>query len=366
MIYQFIALLSVLTAPQSVLSFSSPLAFRSGSSRSAKTSELWSSYLDSLNDGVATIRPAEEEEVIPAATIGPFPIVSDSESDSESESEVSLPPFAHTSIGYFGLEELTSKGPRTTADWGTPEESTRPILPLQYHDGQMLTAGSWYCTEGGWPSPSLKAHTEVFYVLDGHCSMDDLDGTKHYFGPGDTVIIPKGHSGRWDVHQPVHKVWTSHHHPHIENQDPRVQVIPYSSLSPPTTATSTSTQPDVLYGTPSTNGLESCQTFYNVGPTKVGVWNCAQPSSFQVIDTQQSIFFHLLEGIMYLSDAQTGHARRCIPGDTVLLPAHWSGHIDILTPVKKVWTSAALSNPTKYNFNESGIIDWTPDHRKKV
>jgi len=30
---------------------------------------------------------------------------------------------------------------------------------------------------------------------------------EHYFGPGDNVIIPKGHTGRWDVYEPIHKVW---------------------------------------------------------------------------------------------------------------------------------------------------------------
>jgi uncharacterized cupin superfamily protein len=43
--------------------------------------------------------------------------------------------------------------------------------------------------------------------LEGYGSLDDADGVRHYFGPGDNVIIPKGHTGRWDVNQPIRKVW---------------------------------------------------------------------------------------------------------------------------------------------------------------
>lgn len=111
--------------------------------------------------------------------------------------------FAFAPTSYFAMDKLVSKGPRPTADWGTPADAS-----LKLCDDGTFRAGSWYCTAGGWPSSDKgKAVTEVFYVVEGYGSLDDADGVRHYFGPGDTVIIPKGHTGRWDVYQPIHKVW---------------------------------------------------------------------------------------------------------------------------------------------------------------
>jgi len=44
----------------------------------------------------------------------------------------------------------------------------------------------------------------------------------------------------------------------------------------------------------------------------------------------------LCPGLFFLTNAD-GSARRCGPGDTVVLPKGWSGHWDIIEAVKKVW-----------------------------
>ena len=91
--------------------------------------------------------------------------------------------------------------------------------------------------------------TEVFLVLEGSGTLTSLDGTVHPWRAGDVVVLPKGHyiitycinctivhypilyyiciyicvyiyiymyiyvcvytgwSGRWDVHQPIRKIW---------------------------------------------------------------------------------------------------------------------------------------------------------------
>merc|ERR1712087_1101615 len=131
---------------------------------------------------------------------------------------------------------------------------------------------------GGWASPNGKAVTEVFYVLEGHGMLGDADGAKHFFGPGDMVIIPKGHTGRWDVNGPIHKVWAVNAHDNIEESGPiiRVQVDHYKDFAPHclsgerkmgTYASNTSAS-DPLYG--NTGSVPSASnTFYDVGPTKV-------------------------------------------------------------------------------------------------
>jgi uncharacterized cupin superfamily protein len=145
-------------------------------------------------------------------------------SKSNSNSNVT---FIHAPISYFAIDQLTFIGPRPNADVGTPQESSRLLLPRhvettttttisssssiirQDNDStSSLSTGSWWCTRGGWPSKTLRTTTEIFYVWQGFGCLTDLDGQRNFFGPGDTVILPKGWSGRWDIAEPVHKVMT--------------------------------------------------------------------------------------------------------------------------------------------------------------
>ena len=250
--------------------------------------------------------------------------------------------FPYATASYFGLDKLESKGPRAKVDWGIPVDATRKLS-----DDGTLRVGSWYCSEGGWPSPNPKAHTEIFYVLDGYGSLDDEDGVRHYFGPGDNVIIPKGHTGRWDVNKAIHKVWAVNAHLNIEERNVpiRVQVDHYNSWAPHQLFRNVGGGNDPLYGwINDDNGVRTgysntlSKTFYNVGPTQVGVW-CSPiaPVSFPVTNGKRA-WIYILEGIIILSNGVDGTARRCGPGDTIVVPDGWYGHVDVIEPVKKLWT----------------------------
>lgn len=59
-----------------------------------------------------------------------------------------------------------------------------------------------------------RTTTECFHVLEGvffltpkNSSSDGGGGTAQRCVAGDTVILPKGWSGRWDVVETVRKVW---------------------------------------------------------------------------------------------------------------------------------------------------------------
>jgi len=241
----------------------------------------------------------------------------------------------HAPLGYFGLDKLVSKGPRATKDWGSPQDGTRSLAA----DG-TLRGGSWYCTEGGWPSPNQKAHTEIFFVLEGHGMLGDSDGAKHYFGPGDTVIIPKGHTGRWDVHTPMHKIWAVNAHDSIEEDQSlpiRVKVDGYHTFAPHLLA-SNAGGVDPVYGSDSAS--IAYKTFYDIGPTAVGVWTSQQASISVATPLARKSFFHMLEGVLYVHDSSTGTSQRCVPGDTVMLPSGFTGYIDVIEPVKKLFTTA--------------------------
>ncbi len=167
--------------------------------------------------------------------------------------------------------------------------------------------------------------------------FNTLKSTLHQTTKGDVVIIPKGHTGRWDVHSPIHKVWAVNAHPNTEESGPiiRVQVDHYNSFAPHCLFDTSSN--DALYG--NTESVQSASnTFYDVGPTKVGVWTC-EPGSFEVSYANRQ-WFHVLEGTMFIS-GRDGTSKRCVAGDTVMLPEGWTGYVDVVEGVKKVWTTAA-------------------------
>lgn len=317
-----------LVASSSVEAFVPSRSTTSGAAAQIRT-QLASSYLDSLGGGGAASASAPAASA-PSWAAAPAPAAPGIGSD------LTNAPFAHAPLDYFALTNLSGKGPRATADWGTPADATRKLS-----DDGMLRSGAWYCSEGGWPSPNPKAHTEIFYVLDGHGMLGDADGAKHYFGPGDTVIIPKGHTGRWDVYSPIHKIWAVNAHEHVaETSTPiRTQVELYSGCAPHCLDAGV----DVLYGGNGGAALHvSSQDFYNVGPTRVGYWS-AQPGSVSVGSSgiaQPRTFFYVMEGVLFVTDAATGTSQRCVAGDTVQLPKGWAGTIDVVEPVRKMYTLA--------------------------
>lgn len=219
--------------------------------------------------------------------------------------------FFHAALSYFALDKLKAKGPRANADVGEPHDATRPLTLGK------TSAGSWWCASGGWPSPALRTTTEVFYVLSGHGCLTDLDDLPHYFGPGDTVVLPKGWSGRWDVLEDIHKVWFVYDHPHVvEETSPIRAVVKHHAH------------------------LASSPSIYNKGPTKVESRSFAASTSFDTVnDKRTTECFHVLEGLFFLTNAEDGSARRCVAGDTVVLPKGWTGHWQVIEPVKTLWVT---------------------------
>ena len=139
---------------------------------------------------------------------------------------VASPSFTHEPLSYFALEQLTPKGRRKNVDIGDPHDASRPLVKVG-----TASVGSWHCTEGGWDSAAPRPTTESFYVLTGEASVTDLDGTRHTFGPGDTVVLPKGWSGRWDVTKAIHKVWVVHEHEDVKGASVAASVTPPESFA---------------------------------------------------------------------------------------------------------------------------------------
>lgn len=223
--------------------------------------------------------------------------------------------FHHAALSYFDVALLTPKGPRKGADVGSPHDSTRPLVK-----GDVLSAGSWWCAEGGWPSPTPRATTEIFTVLSGHaCVTDAGDGTRSFFGPGDTVVLPKGWAGRWDVLEDIHKVWVVVDGEDDDDDDAKTSSIVVHHRDAVSSTTTTTT------------------IFLDNGHANVGTWSAHAPGSLIVTRQEHTEAHHFLEGVAFLTnDDGEGTARRCVAGDTVVLPKGWAGRWDFMETVKTI------------------------------
>jgi uncharacterized cupin superfamily protein len=47
---------------------------------------------------------------------------------------------------------------------------------------------------------------EFMYFLEGQVEITDEEGSSNIYGPGDTIVMPKGFSGTWRQLSPIRKI----------------------------------------------------------------------------------------------------------------------------------------------------------------
>jgi len=145
---------------------------------------------------------------------------------------------------------------------------------------------------------------------------------------GDTVILPKCWSGRWDITEAIHKVWIVHDHPDIEGASTpiRAVIVPAASFS------ADSSEELSAQGS-------STRKVYEEGPTCVACWASSR-ATYHVPEQTTTESLHVLQGLFFVTNAD-GSARRCVAGDTLITPKGWSGHWDIIEPVTTICVATA-------------------------
>lgn len=97
---------------------------------------------------------------------------------------------------------LAPAGQRAGADKGDPQVAIKTLAP-----DAVGNLGIWECQPGGWPVVN-RPDTEFTYILSGRALLtDDASGEVVEITGGDLVILPPGWTGRWDVIEPVRKVY---------------------------------------------------------------------------------------------------------------------------------------------------------------
>ncbi|KAL9180666.1 hypothetical protein ACHAXT_011119 [Thalassiosira profunda] len=139
----------MVSAAAALVAATAPFAAAFAPAPATRSSTSLASYLDSLTGAQAngasfppSYQPGAQQAAAPAAP------------SAESTG------LCHVPLDYFSFDNLSSKGPRATYDWGTPQDWSRKLAD------------------------------------DGVCVA------------GDTVMLPAGWSGYVDVVEPVKKVFT--------------------------------------------------------------------------------------------------------------------------------------------------------------
>jgi uncharacterized cupin superfamily protein len=277
--------------------------------------------------------------------------------------------FSHAPKSYFAIDNLTLQG-TAHGQQPTPQHASRQLViqgassPAAFQTAlSKTTVGSWWCSTGSaWTVGQPRTSTMVFHVWSGHAHVidaaaaagnggDDNNETtaqQHFFGPGDTVILPKGWTGRWNVQQDIHTVWFDYEHEiDIQLQQDsgssspivRAIVTRYHAFAPHWLQAQGVLQQQTDAAESSPPPRIALRIIHDKTPIlKVGCWTCT-PGSFMIQHHATTECFHVLEGVLFLTNhnADGMASRRCVAGDTVVIPKGWTGHVDVIQTVKKLW-----------------------------
>lgn len=95
-------------------------------------------------------------------------------------------------------------------DWGPCPEATGLQMDtrgryLWKDEATGSESGIWECTPG--PSRWVLQTNEFVHVLSGSMSITPDGGETEFVGAGDTVFIPRGWSGNWELHETLRKLY---------------------------------------------------------------------------------------------------------------------------------------------------------------
>jgi uncharacterized cupin superfamily protein len=93
-------------------------------------------------------------------------------------------------------------GPRTGADTGDPQ-----ISQVEAFTGDGIRFGIWESTPGGWEIVD-RPGTESMLLLTGRIRLTPQDSEPVELVAGDTFVLRKGWTGRWETLETVRKVYT--------------------------------------------------------------------------------------------------------------------------------------------------------------
>jgi uncharacterized protein len=73
------------------------------------------------------------------------------------------------------------------------------------NDSGEVSAGVWACEVGAWQIEMGPTEDEFFFVTEGHCRLTSIDGSAAEARVGESLVIPSGFKGTFEVLKPMKK-----------------------------------------------------------------------------------------------------------------------------------------------------------------
>jgi len=94
-------------------------------------------------------------------------------------------------------------------DWGRLQEATEERMDARefalWAGEGGAEVGVWECTPG--PSRWVQDQDEFAYIISGSVTVTADGGGPARLGPGDVLLVPKGWTGTWDIHETLRKAY---------------------------------------------------------------------------------------------------------------------------------------------------------------
>ena len=192
----------------------------------------------------------------------------------------------------------------------------------------------WACGAGVFPRVKDKRGS-FMYILSGHATIVDQDGTSHELTADSVLVLPFGWVGTWHIRETIRKVYL-----HTTPEPPLPTVVVASAF-----LSADRVLADAQPGAAAAPGSSAdADTVIFDGPDGRCDIRSRAPGQYPWASDGHGFFAFILAGDGFLVGSD-GSRRELGPGGVIALPSGWSGTWDIRRPFRAFCVRSTPARP---------------------
>jgi len=192
----------------------------------------------------------------------------------------------------------------------------------------------WACGAGVFPRVKDKRGS-FMYILSGHATIVDQDGTSHELTADSVLVLPFGWVGTWHIRETIRKVYL-----HTTPQPPLPAAVVASAF-----LSADRVLADAQPGAAAAPGSSAdADTVIFDGPDGRCDIRSRAPGQYPWASDGHGFFAFILAGDGFLVGSD-GSRRELGPGGVIALPSGWSGTWDIRRPFRAFCVRSTPARP---------------------